>query len=126
MGARVVLPAVVVLGACAPAAGIGAAEVDRAARGVHAADEAGAREVPQAGGYLELAERELARAEGQLLGRDADGARGWARRAWADAEVARILAVEVATRAAAQYTQAEAEAVSRALDLGVPRAGQRR
>jgi len=93
---------------------------------VYAADEAGAREVPEAGGYLELAERELARAQGQLLSHDAEGARGWARRAWADAEVARILAVEVATRAAAKYTQEEAEAVSRALDLGVPLSGQRR
>lgn len=118
MGAGCLLPAAFALGACAPVVATGAAEVERAARGVQAADEAGAREVPEAGGYLGLAEHELARAEIELRVRDAAGAKGWARRAWADAEVARILAVERATRAAAQHTEEEAEAISRALDAG--------
>jgi hypothetical protein len=122
MGARGLLfgtlapGALVALVACGRAGGIEAAEVDGAVRGVRAADEAGAREDPQAGYYLGLAERELGRAVGQLRVRDAGGARGWARRAWADAEVARMLAIEAETRGAAQRTEADADAISRAID----------
>jgi hypothetical protein len=116
MGASWLLPATVALVACGHAAGIEGAEVARATRGVRAAYEAGAYEAPGPGFYLELAESELDRAVGQLRVRDAAGARGWARRAWADAEVARLLAIEAATRGAAQHTEDEAEAISRALD----------
>ena len=118
MGARCLALTAVALGACAPVVRAGAAEVERAARGVEAAEEAGAREVPGAGEYLGLAEHALARAEVELRVMDAAGARGWAGRAWADAELARVLAVEAATRAAAQHTEEEAEAISRALDAG--------
>jgi hypothetical protein len=126
-GARwLLLPAVAALGACARTAGIEGAEVARATQGVRAAYEAGASEAPRPGVYLGLAERELARALGQLRVHDAGGARGWARRAWADAEIARLLAIEAATRGAAQHTEDEAEAISRSLDAeawGPPRGG---
>jgi hypothetical protein len=113
-----ILLAGIVLGACGPAAGLERDEVARATLSVHAADEAGAREAPEAGYYLGIAERELDRALGQLRVHDAQGARGWARRAWADAEVARLLSIEAATRGAAQHTEDDAERILRARDAG--------
>src|SRR5215468_830114 len=83
-------------------------DVVQAARGVGAAAEAGAREDPRAAYYLELAERELLRADLQGRVGDEEGARGWANRAAADAEVARLLAIEAATRGAAQRTEDQA------------------
>jgi hypothetical protein len=111
---------VLVTAATASAAACGGAEprsvdVVQAARRVSAAGEAGAREDPRAAWYLDLAERELRRAEIQAGVSDEEGARGWAARAGADAEVARLLAIEAATRGAAQRTEEQAETLSRAL-----------
>jgi hypothetical protein len=116
MRAGVVLVTVAVASTAA-CGGTGRRSVDvvQAARRVHAAGEAGAREDPRAAYYLELAERELRRAELQARVGDDEGALGWAGRAGADAEVARLLAIEAATRGAAQRTEDQADAVSRAL-----------
>src|SRR5579871_6747946 len=87
--------------ACAPvppALSTGAAEAL-----LRDAREAGGREDPSAAYYLELAERELARARA-LAAHDPEGAASWARRADADADVARMLALEVAVRRSAQRT----------------------
>jgi len=92
------------------------AEVAGAVREVSAAGEAGAREDPRASYFLELARRELYRARVQARVGDAEGARGWAARAGADAEVARMMAIETATRGAAQRTEDQAEELSRAID----------
>jgi hypothetical protein len=97
-------------------------EADRAAAAVDGAVDVGSREDPGAAYYLSLAERELGRTRLLLRVGDAQGARSWARRALADADVARLLAIEVAVRTAAQRTEAEAEALSRELD-GAPGRG---
>ena len=125
-GATWLLPALVALAGCGHTSGTEGAEVARATRGVRAAYEAGANEAPHARYYLGLADRELERSLHQLRARDAGGSRGWARRAWADAELARMLAVEAETRGAAQHTEDEAEAISRALDAGAWGPAQRR
>lgn len=103
------------LGACAVSPRL-VPEADRAAAAVHAAAEVGAREDPGAVYYLALAERELARSRLLLRVGDAQGAQSWALRAVADADVARLLAVEVAVRAVAQRTEADAQALSLELD----------
>jgi hypothetical protein len=113
------------LGACA-AASLAASclpaptvpEATRAEALIQEACQAGGREDPGAAYYLALAERELARARLLVRVRDAAGARGWARRAAADGDVARMLALEVAVRGAAARTEADASALSRALDEG--------
>jgi hypothetical protein len=96
-------------------------EADSAAAAVDGAVEVGGREDPGAVYYLALAERELGRTRVLLRVGDLQGARSWARRALADAEVARLLAVEVSVRAAARRTEADVEALSRELD-GAPAA----
>jgi hypothetical protein len=83
---------------------------------IREAAAAGGREDPAASHYLALAERELSRAEILWRVRDAEGARSWARRAAADADVARLLALEVALRDAARRTEADAEALYRKLE----------
>jgi hypothetical protein len=93
----------------------GAADVDQAARELHAAEEAGAREDAQASYYLDLGERELRHARGQLGVGDVEGARSWAARAGADAQLAAMMAIEEATRGAAQRSADEAEAIARGL-----------
>jgi hypothetical protein len=117
MGARVFLitVAVAALEACGGAAQ-DMVEVTRAAAAVRAAGEAGARDAPRAASSLELAEHELRRARTQLGVGDVAGARSFADRACADAELARMLAIEAATRDAAQRSEDFAQDLSRALD----------
>jgi hypothetical protein len=90
----------------------GPAEVAGATRTLSAAEEAGAPEDPRAGYFLDLARRELYRARVQARLGDGEGARAWADRATADADVARMMAIEAATREAARRTEADAEAIS--------------
>jgi hypothetical protein len=99
---------------CAPPPSI--PETRPAEARIREAAEAGGREDPVAAEYLALAERELARAQLLSRVRDAEGARSWARRAAADADVARLLALEVALRDAARRTEADAEALYRKLE----------
>jgi hypothetical protein len=80
---------------------------------------AGGREDPSASYYLALAERELARARALFGVHDAEGARGWARRARADAEVARLCAIEVAVRESARRTEADAAAIERRIEAQI-------
>jgi hypothetical protein len=101
------------LGACA---GTPEVEVIRAERGVFAATEAGAREDARAALSLMLAERELGRARVLAEAHDVEGALAWARRAQADADVARLYAIEALTRGAAERTEDAARGLSRALD----------
>lgn len=82
--------------------------------------EAGGREDPAAAWYLARAEQELARAKMLAGAGDAAGARGWARRAAADADVARMLAIGAATRASARRTEDDAEAIFRDLSGRTP------
>ncbi len=121
MGSRVRLITVVAgapaLGACGGAAQ-GTAPVVRVADEVRAANEAGAHEDPRAAGSLDLAEGELSRARVELGAGDVAGARAWAERARADAGLSRMLAIEAATRGAAQRSEDDALALSRALDDG--------
>lgn len=119
MVARGILITVVAgaLGACGGAAQ-GTVEVARAAGAMGAAREAGASQVPQAAGALDLAERELRRARAQLEVGDVEGARTWAARARADAGLSRMLAIEAATRGAAQRSEASALSLSQALENG--------
>jgi hypothetical protein len=95
-----------------------APELGRADAAVRGAEEIAAPEDPGAVYYLELASRELAR--GQRLARlhDVEGARGWARRAEADADVARMLAIEAAARSAAQRTEDDAMTLEHAIEAG--------
>jgi hypothetical protein len=121
MRARLLLLAVLTaaLGACGAGPSANAvAAVDRASRSVQAADEAGARADAMAGDYLERAERELHRAGVQLRAGDPEGAQSFGDRAGADAAVARMLAILAAARDAAQRSDDDAEALSRALDRG--------
>jgi hypothetical protein len=80
------------------------------------AAEAGGREDPGAAYYLSLADRELSRARMLVEVRDAEGAWSWARRAAADADVARLLAYEASVRAAALRTEADADAIERRIE----------
>lgn len=104
----------------APAAACAAVPVmpdtDAVAAIVREAGEAGGREDPAALYYLEQADRALGRARALVAARDPEGARSWARRAEADADVARMLAVEAAARAAALRTEEHAAALFRALE----------
>ena len=81
------------------------------------AREAGGRDDPNASYYLELAERELSRAR-MLAAHDPEGAASWARRADADADVARMLAVEAAVRRSAQWTIAQANVLFQQIEAG--------
>lgn len=114
------LPLALALGACALPPPL-VPEADRAASAIGEAGAAGGREDPGAAHYLALAERELARTRLLLRVGDAQGARSWARRALADADVARMLSLEATVRAAAQRTEQDAQALSLELD-GVPAA----
>jgi hypothetical protein len=89
---------------------------DATAAALDDAAAAGGREDPVAAHYLDLAERELARARTLLRVRDAEGARSWARRAAADADVARLLAVEIAVREAAKRAEADAQVIFEKLE----------
>src|SRR5262245_57013165 len=111
------------LAACAAAAALASClpspavpDATRAGAFIREAGEAGGREDPGAAYYLALADRELARALVLIRVHDAEGARSWARRAAADADVARMLAIEAATRRAAERTEADADALARELD----------
>src|SRR5258706_6855879 len=78
---------------------------------VQKASEEGAREVPQAGMYLELAENELERGKALMRAGQNRDAAGELAKAQADAEVALALTKESGTRAAAQRAKARAEAL---------------
>ena len=93
-----------------------APELGRAEAAVASAEEMVAPEDPGAAYYLDLASRELARGRALQGLHDVEGARGWARRAQADADVARMLAVEAVTRGAAQRTEDDAMALERAIE----------
>jgi hypothetical protein len=95
-----------------------APDLGRAEAALDGAQEMAAPEDPGAAYYLDLASRELARGRALERIRDVEGARGWARRAQADADVARMLAVEAATRSAAQRTEDDARAIARAIEAG--------
>jgi len=69
---------------------------------------------------LALAERELGRARILAEAGDVAGARGWARRAAADADVARMLAIGASVRAAARRSEDDAEAIDRDLSGRAP------
>lgn len=83
-------------------------------------DDMGGREDPAAARYLALAERELGRARILAEAGDVAGARGWARRAAADADVARMLAIGASVRAAARRSEDDAEAIDRDLSGRAP------
>jgi hypothetical protein len=93
-----------------------APELGSAQAALSGAQEIVAPEDPGAAYYLTLASRELARGRALQGIHDVEGARGWARRAQADADVARMLAVEAATRGAAQRTEDDAMALERAIE----------
>ncbi|APR80636.1 Hypothetical protein A7982_05983 [Minicystis rosea] len=115
MGAWLAAGAAIALSvSCAPVTAM--PDTDSIAVIVREAGESGGREDPAAAYYLALAERELARAEVQARVRDREGARSWARRARADAEMARLLAVEAAVRGAAQRAEDHAEALYREIE----------
>jgi hypothetical protein len=93
-----------------------APELGGAEAALGSAQEIVVPEDPGAAYYLTLASRELARARALQGLHDVDGTRGWARRAQADADVARMRGVEAATRAAAQRTEDDAMAIERAIE----------
>jgi Domain of unknown function (DUF4398) len=95
-----------------------APELGRAEAALYSAQEIAAPEDPEAAYYLDLASRELARGRALERIRDVEGARGWAQRAQADADVARMLAVEATARSAAQRTEDDAMALERAIEAG--------
>jgi hypothetical protein len=103
---------------CVPAAR--APELGRAEAAVGDAEGMAAPEDLGAQYYLGLARRELVRARALLRIHDVEGGRGWARRAQADADVARMLAVEAAARDAARRTEDDATLLERALDAPPP------
>lgn len=83
---------------------------------IREAGEAGAREDPEAERYLALAERGLARARTLIEVGDAQGARAYARRARADAEIAHLLAIEGTLRRAALRSEADAMDLERQIE----------
>jgi hypothetical protein len=95
-----------------------APELGRAEADLESAKELALPEDPAAEYYLGLASRELARGRALERVHDLEGARGWARRAQADADVARMLAVEAAARGAAQRTEDDAMTLERAIEAG--------
>lgn len=105
------------VGACAPSAATPDIRVADAL--IRESIEAGGREDPNAAYYLALAERELARARILAGAHDAEGAKSFARRARADAEIARLCAIEAAARDAARRTEADAMEIERRLE-GAP------
>lgn len=108
------------VGGCAGTAR-GRVEVARAEHGIASAEEAGARKDVLAASHLAIARRQLARARMLAEAGDAQGAEVWAKRALADAELARMLAIEAATRAAAERAEEEANDLSRRLSEPVRR-----
>jgi hypothetical protein len=84
------------------------AELRRAEAELRQAEGGGAREAPGAVLYLSYAERELAEAQAHARVRDAEGARGWAMRARADAALAAMIAAEAAAYGAAQRSDEQA------------------
>lgn len=92
-------------------------DATRAAAMIQETCAAGGLEEPSAAYYLSLAKRELARARVLSRAGDVEGAHSWARRAAADADVARMLAVEATLRGAARRTEDDAEALSRELEM---------
>jgi hypothetical protein len=78
---------------------------------VRTADEVGARDVPQAGLYLDNAQKELEHGKALMrAGQNHDAAQAFSM-SQADAEVALALARETRTRVAAQETKARAQAL---------------
>lgn len=108
-------------GACVPSAST--PDVAIADALIRESVEAGGREDPSAAYYLELAERELARARLLVRAHDAEGARSFARLARADAEVARLCAIEAAALDAARRTEADAMELERRIEAGSDPAG---
>jgi hypothetical protein len=102
---------------CAP---LDAGPARAAEASIRETTEAGGREDPAAAAYLALAERELARARMLAGAGDGAGARGWARRAAADADVARMLAIGASVRASARRSEDDAEAIFRELSGHAP------
>ncbi|MFT3768688.1 MAG: hypothetical protein QM820_24845 [Minicystis sp.] len=106
--------AVALAASCAPVPAM--PDTDAVATIVREAGEAGGSADPTASYYLALAQRALTRAEVLARVGDAVGAESWARRARADAEVARLLAIEAAVRQAAQRTEDHAAALYQKLE----------
>jgi hypothetical protein len=78
---------------------------------VHAAEEVGARDVPQAGQYLDLAQKELDQGNALMrAGKNHEAASSFAM-SQADAEVALALARESRTREAALQAKTRAQAL---------------
>jgi hypothetical protein len=78
---------------------------------VHAAEEVGARDVPQAGQYLDLAQKELDQGNALMrAGKNHEAASAFAM-SQADAEVALALARESRTREAALQAKTRAQAL---------------
>ena len=115
--AQIVGAVATLVSGCVPA--IAAPDIGTADALIRECVAAGGREDPSASYYLALAERELARARVLFDARDAEGARGWARRARADADVARLCAIEIAVRASAQRTEADAAAIERRIEAQI-------
>jgi Domain of unknown function (DUF4398) len=106
----------IALSACA-AAPLRPVEFALAREKIDAAEISFARQDPSSSVYLDLAVQELGHARAALSQNDAEAARGWAKQASADADLARSLALEAKARGEAQArslalenkTQSEAE-----------------
>ena len=83
---------------------------------VRSAEEVGARDVPQAGLYLELAQKELEQGKALMRSGKNREAASALEMAQVDAEMALAVAREAKTRAAAQQAKARAQA----LRAGIP------
>jgi hypothetical protein len=82
---------------------------------VRTAEEVGAREVPQAGQYLDLAQKELDQGKALMrAGKNHDAALAFSR-AQADADLSIALARESKTRVAAEQTKARAQALRQSI-----------
>jgi hypothetical protein len=82
---------------------------------VRTAEEVGAREVPQAGQYLDLAQKELDQGKALMrAGKNHDAAMAFSR-AQADADLSLALARESKTRVAAEQTKARAQALRQSI-----------
>jgi hypothetical protein len=91
----------IALGACASAPPRPAEFAEARAR-IDAAEASFAREDPSSALYLDLAAQELGHARAALSQKDLEAARGWAKQASVDADLARSLALEIKARDEAQ------------------------
>ncbi|HET6612059.1 MAG TPA: DUF4398 domain-containing protein [Kofleriaceae bacterium] len=86
-------------------------EFTEAKSAVRAADEVGAKSVPEAALYLKMARDNIATAERAVNADDNDSARLYLKRAQADAELSIALAKESAAREKAETAMRKVEAV---------------